>query len=55
MHFPQKAIPEYQELSEHTSQSNHNAIILEKEAWAIRQVLISLALKYGADSQQLSA
>ena len=50
LHFPDKALPEYKELGDRTRKANHTAIILEDEAWDIRQLLISLAVRYGADS-----
>jgi hypothetical protein len=48
MVFPEKSVPEYIQLGDHARKANYTAIVLEDEAWAIRQLLISLATKYGA-------
>lgn len=57
MVFPEKSLAEYIQLGDHARKANYTAIVLEDEAWAIRQLLISLAIKYGArsTSEQLIA
>jgi hypothetical protein len=46
--FPEKTRTEYLDLGQNAELANHNAIVLEKQAWAIRQVLIKLATSLGA-------
>jgi hypothetical protein len=55
MVFPEKTLDEYIQLGAHAHKANHTAIVLEDEAWAMRQLLISLAIKYGATDIHSSA
>lgn len=55
MVFPEKSLAEYVQLGDHAQKANHTAIVLEDEAWAMRQLLISLAIKYGATDNHPSA
>jgi hypothetical protein len=51
MNVPDKTQPEYHQLGVHAEKANHTAIILQPEAWAIRQLLINFAIKYGASTK----
>ena len=47
MHFPEKALPEYQELAKLVTKANWATSIQLDKAWEIRHLLFSLASKYG--------
>jgi hypothetical protein len=50
LHYPNKGLPEYSELLQRTHRANWTAIMIEEHAWAIRQLLIDLAVRFESES-----
>jgi hypothetical protein len=46
MFYPKTDVNEYESLLRFTYEGNHQAIMLEKQAWEVRQLLVSLAAIY---------